>query len=133
MIADPLAPRAHDAGPEAAEAAEAAEAVEAAKVAEVAEVAKVAEVAAAAEAAGTAGAAGAAIMPSARVPPPATAISAADRRARADTGVLRRARPGPFISLVAPMGGYLQRHRVRLSPRAGKQPGEASGMGAKES
>src|SRR5215472_3426179 len=73
--------------------------------------------------------AGAARMPSTRVPPPATASSPADRRAREETDVLRRARPedpaGPFISLVAPMGGYLQRHRIRPSPSAGARLGEA--------
>jgi hypothetical protein len=31
------------------------------------------------------------------------------------------------------MGGYLQRHRIRLSPGAGERPGKALGMGAKES
>src|SRR5262252_8938035 len=81
--------------------------------------------------------AGAARMPSTRVPPPATASSPADRRAGEETDVLRRARPedpaGPFISLVAPMGGYLQRHRIRPSPSAGARPGQALGMGAKES
>ena len=62
---------------------------------------------------------GTASMPSARVPPPTTASSPADRRARRATGVLRRARPvGPFVSLVAAMGDYLHLHRT---------------MGAKES
>src|SRR5277367_2081601 len=85
---------------------------------------KAANVAFAAGAAGAAGAlgvppAGIASMPSARVPPPTTASSPADRRARRATGVLRRARPvGPFVSLVAAMGDYLHLHRT---------------MGAKES
>ena len=81
---------------------------------------KAANVAIAAGAAGAAGVPpGAASMPSARVPPPTTASSPADRRARRATGVLRRARPvGPFVSLVAAMGDYLHLHRT---------------MGAKES
>src|SRR5580693_36717 len=69
----------------------------------------------AASVAGAAGVlpAGTASMPSARVPPPTTASSPADRRARRATGVLRRARAaGPFVSLVAAMGDYLHLHRI---------------------
>src|SRR6516225_306234 len=76
---------------------------------------------------------GPASRPSARVPPPTAANSAADRRARPETGVLWRTRPGPFISLVAPIGGYLQRHRLRPFPGAGARLGAALSMGAKES
>src|SRR6516225_4167138 len=79
-------------------------------------------------------AAGTASRPSTRAPPAATVSGPAVGRAREGTAVLRRARPAsPFISLVAPMGGYLQRHRIRRSPSAGAQPGAAWGMGAKES
>src|SRR5215469_821011 len=75
--------------------------------------------------------------PSTKAPPAATVSGPPVRRARGGTAVLRRARPedpaSPFISLVAPMGGYLQRHRTRPSPSAGGRPGAAWGMGAKES
>src|SRR5579859_4659986 len=65
----------------------------------------------AADAAGASGTplAGTASMPSARVPPPTTAKSPADRRARRAAGVVPRVRPaGPFVSLVAAMGDYLR-------------------------
>src|SRR5580693_4453581 len=79
-------------------------------------------------AAGAAGVplAGTASMPSAKVPPPITASSPADRRARRATGVLRRARPaGPFVSLVAAMGGYLHLHRTATVPERGGAAGGA--------
>src|SRR5580700_10476960 len=85
----------------------------------------------AANVAGVAGVAGAVppgtvSMPSARVPPPTTASSPADRRARRATGVLRRARPaGPFVSLVAAMGDYLHLHRTTTVPGRGGAAGEA--------
>ena len=78
--------------------------------------------------------AGPASMPRTRVPPPATATSPA---AHAGNGNSPGARPqdpaGPFISLVAPMGGYLQRHRNTSVPRRGTAAGDALSMGAKES
>src|SRR5579859_3630375 len=64
-----------------------------------------------ADAAGASGTplAGTASMPSARVPPPTTAKSPADRRARRAAGVVPRVRPAsPFVSLVAAMGDYLR-------------------------
>src|SRR5580658_3112733 len=80
----------------------------------------------AANVAGVPGAAGAASVPSARVPPPTTANSPADRRARRATGVLRRARPaGPFVGLVAAMGDYLHLHRTTTVPQRGGAAGEA--------
>src|SRR5580692_11920706 len=87
--------------------------------------AKAANVAGAAGAAGVPPA-GPASMPSAKVAPPTTASSPADRRARRATGVLRRARPaGPFVSLVAAMGGYLHLHRTATVPERGDAAGEA--------
>src|SRR5580704_2370001 len=89
---------------------------EAAKAANVAGAAKTADVAEVLPA-------GTASMPSARVPPPTTASSPADRWARRATGVLRRAGPaGPFVSLVAAMGDYLHLHRTMVRRRAKRRP-----------
>src|SRR5579863_3894215 len=99
----PLAPSAQVVVAGAAVCPEAAKAANVAGAAKTADVADVADVLPA----------GTASMPSARVPPPTTASSPADRWARRATGVLRRAGPaGPFVSLVAAMGDYLHLHRI---------------------
>src|SRR5580658_8710264 len=110
LIDDPLAPRVHAGIGEAEEtaAAPAAEADEAEEADEVAD---------------STPPAGPASMPSTRVPPPAIANSPADRRAREEAELLRRPRPpepvSPLVSLVVPIGGYLQRHRDTTVPEHG--------------
>src|SRR5579872_300775 len=69
--------------------------------------------------------AGTASMPSARVPPPTTAKSPADRRARRAAGVFPRARPaGPSVSLVAAMGDYLRMGAKESKALAMERAGE---------
>src|SRR3974390_395550 len=76
-------------------------------------------------------AAGTASRPSTRAPPAATVSGLAGRRARRETGVLRGARTAsPFISLLAPMGGYLHQHRNTTGPRALAAAGAALSLGA---
>src|SRR5271169_3784038 len=107
----PLAPRAQVVVAGAAVRPKAASVAGAAKAADAADVADVLP-------------AGTATMPSARVPPPITASSPADRRARRATGVLRPARPaGPFVGLVAAMGDYLHLHRTTTVPSTAARPG----------
>ena len=121
LIDDPLSPSAHVVAALSAVPAETDETAEAAEAGE------------AAEAANGACPEGAASMPSASVPPPATASSPVDRRTREETGVLGRGRPesGPFVGLVAPTATS-SGIGIRLSPGARERPGKALSMGAKE-
>src|SRR5579871_1071257 len=69
--------------------------------------------------------AGTASMPSARVPPPITVKSPADRRARRAADVFPRVRPaGPFVSLVAAMGDYLRMGAKESKALAMERAGE---------
>jgi hypothetical protein len=73
---------------------------------------------------------GAARMPSARVPPPASASTPADRRAREDAGDLRP-EADPLVGLVAPTATS-SGIGIRLSPDAGERPGEGIEYGCEE-